>query len=148
MDAVFRASVMYLFLLIIFRITGKRTLGQSTTFDFVLLLIIGEATQQALLGNDFSLTNAVIVITTLVLIDVGIAFWKQRSQTMDKLLDGMPLVIVDNGEPLKERMDRVRIDEEDILSAARRTQGLERMEQIKYAVLERSGDISIIPTER
>mgnify|MGYP001124158055 CR=1 FL=1 len=148
MDAVFRASIMYLFLLIIFRITGKRTLGQSTTFDFVLLLIIGEATQQALLGNDFSLTNAVIVITTLVLIDVGIAFWKQRSQTMDKLLDGMPLVIVDNGEPLKERMDRVRIDEEDILSAARRTQGLERMEQIKYAVLERSGDISIIPTER
>jgi uncharacterized membrane protein YcaP (DUF421 family) len=148
MDAVFRASVMYLFLLIIFRITGKRTLGQSTTFDFVLLLIIGEATQQALLGNDFSLTNAVIVITTLVLIDVGIAFWKQRSQTMDKLLDGMPLVIVDNGEPLKERMDRVRIDEEDILSAARLTQGLERMEQIKYAVLERSGDISIIPTER
>lgn len=148
MDAVLRALVMYLFLLIIFRITGKRTLGQSTTFDFVLLLIIGEATQQALLGNDFSLTNAVIVITTLVLIDVGIAFWKQRSQTMDKLLDGMPLVIVDNGEPLKERMDRVRIDEEDILSAARRTQGLERMEQIKYAVLERSGDISIIPTER
>lgn len=148
MDAVFRATVVYLFLLVIFRIAGKRTLGQTTTFDLVLLLIIGEATQQALLGNDFSLTNAVIVITTLVLIDIGFALWKQRSQTLDKLIDGVPLVIVDNGELLKDRMHKARVDEEDILSAARRTQGLERMEQIKYAVLERSGDISIIPVEQ
>ena len=145
MSIVLRSCAIYVFLIVIFRIAGKRSLAHVTTFDFVLLLIIGEATQQALLGEDFSLSNAFLVIITLVGLDVGLSLWKQRSPKMDRLLDDMPLVIVENGQPLKDRMEKARIDQDDVLAAARERQGLERMEQIKYAVLERSGGISIIP---
>jgi uncharacterized membrane protein YcaP (DUF421 family) len=145
MDSVFRALAIYAILLIIFRISGKRSLSQITTFDFVLLLVIGEATQQALLGDDFSLVNAFIVIVTLIGVDIGLSLLKQRSPKLELLLDDAPLIIVENGRPLKERMDKARIDESDVLTAARELQGLERMDQIKYAVLERSGGVSIIP---
>ncbi|HVE89756.1 MAG TPA: YetF domain-containing protein [Burkholderiaceae bacterium] len=145
MDSVLRASVVYFGLLIIMRLAGKRSLAQITTFDFVLLLIIGEATQNALLGQDFSMTNALIVIVTLVGIDIGLSLLKRRSKALDRFLEDVPLVIVENGVPLKDRMHKARVDEEDILSAARHLQGLERMEQIRYAVLESSGGISIVP---
>ncbi len=70
MEVVLRALIMYSFLMVIFRIGGQRTLAQITPFDFVLLLIVGEATQQALLGEDFSITNSLIVISTLITIDI------------------------------------------------------------------------------
>jgi uncharacterized membrane protein YcaP (DUF421 family) len=145
MDSVLRSVAIYAILLIIFRISGKRSLAQITTFDFVLLLVIGEATQQALLGNDFSLINAFMVILTLLGLDIGLSLLKQRSKTLERWMDDTPLVVVEDGRPLKERMDKARIDESDILAAARELQGLERMDQIKYAVLERSGGVSIIP---
>jgi uncharacterized membrane protein YcaP (DUF421 family) len=131
--------------LIIFRVSGKRSMAQITTFDFVLLLIISEATQQALLGDDFSLINAFVVIITLIGLDIALSLLKQRSPTFELLIDDTPLIIVEDGRPLKERMDKARIDESDILASARELQGLERMDQIKYAVLERSGGVSIIP---
>ena len=145
MDSVVRALAIYAILLIIFRISGKRSLAQITTFDFVLLLVIGEATQQALLGDDFSMTNAFIVIVTLLGLDIALSLLKQRSPKIERLLDDTPLIIVENGRALKERMDKARIDESDVLTAARELQGLERMDQIKYAVLERSGGVSVIP---
>ena len=145
MDSVLRAATIYIALMIIMRVAGKRSLAQITTFDFVLLLIIGEATQQALLGQDFSMTNAIIVIVTLVMMDIGLSFIKRRSKTIDKVLDDVPLVIVEDGVALKDRMDKARVDEADVLSAARHLQGLERLDQIRYAVLERSGGISIVP---
>ena len=147
MDAVLRASAIYLVLLLIFRITGKRSLAQITTFDFVLLLVIGEATQQALLGNDFSVINAAIVIVTLLTIDVGLSLAQARFPRLRPWLDDVPLVLVEDGQMLQRRMDKSRISEADILQAARATQGLERMDQIKYAVLERTGEVSIIPKQ-
>lgn len=80
MESVLRAAAMYVGLLIIMRIAGKRSLAQITTFDFVLLLIISEATQNAMLGQDFSLTNAFIVIITLVTLDIGLSLLKRRSK--------------------------------------------------------------------
>jgi len=145
MDSVLRAAAIYIALMIIMRLAGKRSLAQITTFDFVLLLIIGEATQQALLGQDFSVTNAMLVIITLVTLDIGLSLLKRRSKRIDKWLDDVPLVIVEDGVALKERMDKVRVDIDDVLSAARHLQGIERLDQIRYAVLERSGGISIIP---
>lgn len=144
MDAIVRGFAMYVFLLLVFRISGQRSLGQVTTFDFVLLLIIAETTQQALLGEDFSMTKAFLLIVTLIALDIGLSLLKQRSPRLDRLLEGLPLVIVENGQPLHERMAKARVDEDDVMSAARELQGLERMEQIKYAVLERNGNISII----
>ncbi|HLU11929.1 MAG TPA: YetF domain-containing protein [Oceanobacillus sp.] len=145
MDAVLRGVIVYAFLLLFFRFIGKRSLSQITTFDFVLLLIIGEATQQALLGDDFSIVNALLVIVTLMIIDIGLSLVKQRSSKVEKLIDGVPTILVENGQPIDEHMQKARIDREDILESARELQGLERMEQIKYAVLERDGKISIIP---
>ena len=145
MDAVFRALTIYVFLLLIFRLSGKRSLGQVTTFDFVLLLIVAETTQQALLGDDFSVTNSMLLIVTLVSADIGLSLLKRASPRLDRILEGTPLVVVENGQPLLNHMKRARVDQDDVMSAARELQGLERMDQIKYAVLERNGDITIIP---
>jgi uncharacterized membrane protein YcaP (DUF421 family) len=145
MDSVLRGAAIYFFLVVLFRLAGKRTLSDVTTFDFVLLLIIGEATQQALLGEDFSLTNAFLVILTLIGLDIAISLWQQRWPRLGKWIEGVPLVIVEDGRPLHERMRRARVSEDDVLTAARERQGLARMDHIRYAVLERSGGISIIP---
>lgn len=145
MEPIVRAAAIYLVLLVLFRVAGRRALTEMTTFDFVLLLIIGEATQQALLGEDFSLTNAVLVIVTLLSLDIGMSLWKQRSKTVNRIVEGVPTILVDNGRPLRGPMDKARVRDEEILEAARRLQGLERMDQIKYAVLEVSGGITIIP---
>lgn len=148
MDAVLRAAAIYVALMIIMRLAGKRSLAQITTFDFILLLIIGEATQQALLGQDYSITNALIVIVTLVMLDIGFSLLKRHSKIIDKLLDDVPLVIVEDGVPLKDRMEMARVDESDVMSAARRLQGINQMDQIHYAVLERSGGITIVPKQK
>ena len=145
MESVIRPALVYLFLLLVLRLTGKRTLAQITTFDFVLLLIISEATQQALIGEDNSMINAAIVVATLIGLNILMSLLKQRSKWFDRLLDDIPLVIVADGKPLKQRMDKSRVDEEDVLDAAREVHGLERMDQIRHAILERDGKISIIP---
>jgi uncharacterized membrane protein YcaP (DUF421 family) len=147
MDSVLRALAVYVFLLVIFRVAGKRTMAQVTVFDFVLLLIISEATQQAMIGQDFSITNAVLVITTLIGAERGLTWVQRRFKKIDRLLDGLPLVLVEDGKPLEDRLKQERVDEEDILAAARQTQGLARMDQIKYAVLEQTGGISIVPKD-
>ena len=147
MDVIIRATTIYFFLLIVFRIAGKRSFAQMTSFDFVLVLIIAETTQQGLVGNDFSVTNALLLIVALVGIDIGMSLLKARSPLVEKVIDGVPLVIVENGVPLEQVMQKERVDNEDILTAAREHQGLERMDQIKYAILERSGGISIIPKD-
>jgi uncharacterized membrane protein YcaP (DUF421 family) len=148
MDGILRGLAIYFFLLLIFRLAGKRTLHQTTTFDFVLLLIISEVTQQGLLGEDYSVTNAIVLIVTLVVADIGLSVLKQRFKTIDWLIDGVPVLLVKDGQPLRERLDTERLDEEDILTQARLQRGLERFDQIKYAVLERDGTISVIPDRR
>jgi uncharacterized membrane protein YcaP (DUF421 family) len=142
---VLRAAAVYGGLLVIFRLAGKRTLAQITAFDFVLILIISEAFQSTLTVNNDSLGAAFLIAMTMIGLDIGLSLLKQFSRPLEKLFDDIPLVIVENGKPLKERMNKVRVDEEDVLAAARMTQGLERMADIKYAVLERSGGISIVP---
>jgi uncharacterized membrane protein YcaP (DUF421 family) len=116
-----------------------------TTFDFVLLLFIAEATQQALLSNDNSLINAMLLVGTLVTIDVLFSVFSYKWDFFDKIANGVPVVILEDGKPIKERMRRARVEVGDIMEAARRFQGLERLDQIKYAVLEKDGKISIIP---
>src|SRR5687768_17003937 len=141
MDSVLRTVAVYGFLLVVFRIVGKRSLAQITSFDFVLLLIVGEATQQALLGDDFSLTTAGIVIATLMVLELALSFIKEYSQSIDRLMESTPVIIVEHGKLLQERLERERVDLSDIMQAARERHGVERLDQSKYAVLERSGGI-------
>lgn len=145
MDAVLRAAAIYFFLMVLFRIAGRRSLAQMTPFDLVLVLIVAEATQQGLLGNDFSVTNAFLVILTLIGLDLLLAFLTRRSSLLDRWVNDVPLVLVEDGRVIDDRLQKSRVSKDDILEQARQTQGLEKMDQIKYAVLERSGGISIIP---
>ncbi len=145
MTPVLRALVIYGLLMAVFRLTGKRTLAQITTFDLILLLIVSEAVQNGMVGGDQSITSAFVLVVTLVGTDVALSFLKRRSTRLAQWLEGVPLVIVAHGRPLEDRMARARVDVDDVLAAARERHGLERMDQIKYAVLERSGGISIVP---
>src|SRR5687767_13821341 len=99
-------------------------MAQLTTFDFMLLVIISETTTSALVGEDFSVINSVLLIVTLVGLDVGLSLWKKRSPKVAQLLDGVPLVIVENGRLLEDRLNRVSLDVADVLTAARESQGL------------------------
>ena len=145
MDSVLRAATVYVMLLVIFRISGKRTLAQITTFDLVLSLIISEAIQQAMLNGDNSITNAFLLVVTLVLIDIGLAQLKERWPRIDRLLEGAPVVVVEDGSIHRDRMENECVDEAEILSSGREDHGIERMEQIKYAVVEQNGRITVVP---
>lgn len=133
--------------MIVFRLSGKRSLAQTTPFEFILLLIISEVTQQALVGEDYSITTSLILITTLIGTDFFFSLIKQRWRGFEKVTEGSPLIVVANGKLLENRARKSRVSEEDVLEAARNLHGLERLEQIKYAVLELDGSISIIPKE-
>ena len=148
MNPVVRGLAVYLFIFLIFRIQGKRSLKEVTTFDFVLLLIISESTTNALMGQDYSLTACFITVCTLVGTDYILSLIKEKSKWFERISDGAPLVIVDKGKPLKKRMEKTKVDEEDVLHAARQSYGIERMDQVKYAVLEKDGSISIIPMKK
>lgn len=147
MSSILRAAAVYLVLLAVFRVAGKRTLNDMTTFDLVLLLIMSEAVQQALVDVDNSMTNALLLVTTLVGIDILLSVLKHRFPSFGRALDGRPVVLVRDGHLREHVAAKERVDEEDVLSSARSAHGLERMEQIKDAVLEPGGQISIIPRE-
>jgi uncharacterized membrane protein YcaP (DUF421 family) len=147
MDAMVRAAGIYFFLYIVFRIAGKRSMSDMNAFDLLLLLIISEATQQAMVDQDHSFTHAMVLITTLVGLDILLSLFKQKSKKAEKLLDSVPLLIVENGKMIKENADKERVDEDDILQAARELHGISRIDEIRYAVLERNGTITVIPAE-
>ncbi len=147
MDLVGRTLAVYLLVMLLIRLSGKRTLAEVSAFDAVLLLIISEATQQALLGEDFSITAAVIMIAMLIGSDRALDWLEWRFDLVARLSQSVPLLLVVDGRPIHAhlRKSQVRVDD---LMAAERTQGLIRMDQIRYAVLEQSGGISIIPRTR
>lgn len=147
MDAVIRALVVYLVLLVIFRIAGSRTLAQMTSFDLILLLIISETVQQALVNTDRSVTHAFLLVLTLVGTAVLLSLLKQKSPMLERWLEGTPVVVIEKGKPRQDHMDQTRVDEADIMETARQQEGLHRLEEIEWAVVERNGDITVIPKE-
>ena len=148
MESVIRAAAVYLMLLMVFRVSGNRSIGQITAFDFILLLIISEAIQQAMITNDYSLMNAFLLVITLVGLDIMMSLWKQKSDRVARILDGVPIMVVENGKLYHDRMQKERVNESDILAAARGKHGLERMDQIKHAIVEASGGIAIVPKQQ
>lgn len=146
MDTVLRGASVYFTLMVIMQLSGRRTLAQMTPFDFILLLIISETTQQALLGDDFSITNAVILIIVLVTLDVALSYVKRRIPQAGLLVDGSPTVLISNGVPDEKALARTRVTIDDVLTAARE-QGIARLDQIRFAVLEASSGISIVPKQ-
>ena len=147
MESVLRGLVVYVFLIVVFRLSGKRTLSQSTNFDLVLLLIISETIQEAMVDNDQSMTNGFLLILTLIGTTVLLSLLKQKFPALERILDGRPLLLIGDGQPRTESLEKSRVDQEDLLEVARMNHGLENLGQVKHAVLERNGRISIVPKE-
>lgn len=140
-----RAALVYVFLLAVFRVAGRRTLAQVTTFDLILVLILGDATQQALVGEQGTPATAIVAVATLVLFDIGLSRAKQRWPQVDAVVDGLPIPLVVRGTPQTGQMAAEGVTHDDVLTAARERQGLSRMAEVEFAVLEQSGAISIVP---
>lgn len=147
MDAVLRAAAMYFTLVIAFRLAGKRTLVEITPFDLVLLLIIAEAVGPAMLDDDPSFTTSLLVVISLIGCQLVLSLLQSRFEVIDRLVDGRPILLVEDGRLLHDRLRTFRVDEVAIMEAARELQGLERLDQVKFAVLERSGRITIVPAD-
>ena len=142
--AVWRPLLVYGVLLVLFRSSGKRTLAKTTTFDFVLLLIISEAVSSALLADDHSITGALLAVMTLIVVDLGLSIVRRRWKFIDQLLSYEPTLLIHEGALLTRNMQREGIDEQDILEAARSTRSILQLADIRFAVLESNGDLSII----
>ncbi|WP_330984419.1 MULTISPECIES: DUF421 domain-containing protein [Enterobacterales] len=145
MDMILRAVAIYLILLVVFKIAGRRALLQMTSFDLILLLIISEATQQGLLGNDFSVTGAALCIITLIVMDMLFGKLKKYLPGAEEMIDGTAVVLVENGVLMRDKMKMADISVDDIMVSARNNQGLTELAEIKFAILETNGHISIIP---
>ena len=144
MDAVIRGLAIYFTLLVIIRLSGRRTLAQMTPFDLVIVLVISETTQQAMLGDDFSITNAIILILTLFTTDIALSYVKRWWPKTAHVIDGVPTVLVVDGRYDERALRGCRLDKEDVMEAARNQEGIERVGDIKFAILEVSGNISVI----
>ena len=142
---VVRAAVVYAFLLAVFRVAGRRTLAQVTTFDLILVLVIGDATQQAIIGEDFTITGGLVAVATLLLLDVLLSRIKHRWPVVDAIVDGLPLPLIVDGQRNREQMDSEGVSDDDVLAAARETHGLPQLDQVQHAVLEASGALSVVP---
>ena len=148
MESVIRGVVVYAFLFLVFRIAGKRTLAQSSPFELVLLLIIAETTQEAMVDGDHSITNSFLLITTLIGISILLSVLKHRSETAARWLDGVPVRVVRDGKWDREVADKERVDRDEVLQSAREAQGLQRMDEIAHAAVENDGRISVVPHSR
>ena len=147
MDLVIRAAFIYFLLLTMLRISGKRQFSEISTFDFVLLLVVSEAISQPIFGNgeEYSLTGAVILVGTLVALDILLSHIKRWFKPLDEVLESVPVLLIDEGRVVETNLARERVDPEDVLEAARVRFGIEALSQVKYAILERNGAISIVP---
>ncbi len=145
MESILRGAATYLFVWLIFRISGKRSLAQATTFDAVLILILSETTQAALIDNDNSMTNSMLLIATMLGIDVLLSHVKHRFHRVERVMDGAPVVVLDPSGLKQEVMDKERVDRQEVVTAAREIHGLANLDEVEYAVLEATGDITIVP---
>jgi uncharacterized membrane protein YcaP (DUF421 family) len=142
MDMVLRATYFYALVMLVYLTADKRAQGQLNAFDFVMMLVVAAAAGAGMMGN-VSLVDATLVLITLTGWNIVTTSAKRRWVRFDRLIDGVPIVLVEHGQVLKDRLKTTRVREEEIMSAARAVQ-VERFDQIKYAILERRGDISVI----
>lgn len=143
-EKVVRSVVIYLFLLIAFRLTGKRQVGQLTPFDLVVLLIISNVVQNALIGNDNSLGGGLIGATVLLALNRAVIELSYRWKRARRLLESAPTLLIHNGRILHDNLRRERITVDDLLAAIRRS-GVADPEQVRVAILEDNGSISVVP---
>jgi uncharacterized membrane protein YcaP (DUF421 family) len=143
MDIVLRAIVLYAFVVFVMRVIGRRELSSMTPFDLVLLIILGDAIQQGLTQDDYSVTGAMLAIATIAALQVFTSYLSFRSGKARRVLEGEPIVLVDRGAVIHKNMRRERMTESELAEEARQQQ-IPSIEQIEWAILESNGSISFI----
>jgi uncharacterized membrane protein YcaP (DUF421 family) len=146
MDLAIRAVFLFFFIFLLTRIMGKRELSSLEPFDLILLIVIGDAVQQGLTQDDYSVTGAVIVVGTFAMLQVLLSFLSFRFPRVRPVLDGEPIIIVQDGKPIEKNLKRERLTVQEVLVEARHQQ-IASMDDIEWAVLETSGKISVIPKQ-
>ncbi len=137
-----RAVVVYIFLLVILRVTGKRQVGQLAPFDLVLLLVLSNALQNSMNGGDNTVTGGVISAVTLVFLNWLLGYATYRSKKIGRFVEGRPQVIVHNGHVYRDVMESERLTQDE-LDAAIRLAGCASLHEVHFAILENNGQISV-----
>jgi uncharacterized membrane protein YcaP (DUF421 family) len=143
MDLVLRAIFLYFFVFAITRVIGRRELSQLAPFDIILLIVAGDAIQQGLTQDDYSLTGAVLVVGTFAILQLITSYSSFRIERLRPLLEGEPIVIIQNGQILDRNLKRERLTEEEVAEEARQQQ-ISSLDEVEWAVLENSGKISFL----
>jgi uncharacterized membrane protein YcaP (DUF421 family) len=147
MDLAIRAVVLYVFVIFVMRMVGRRELSSLTAIDLVLLIVMGDAIQQGLTQDDYSVTGAIIVVSTIAVLQVGSAYLGFRSKRLRRVLEGEPIVLVDDGRVLEGNLRRQRLTIADVAEEMRQQQVV-ALDQVRWAILEANGRISIIEKEK
>lgn len=143
MELILRASVIFWFLWLVVRGTGKRSLAELTPLDLILIVIIGDLVQQGINQEDMSLTGAIMAVSVFVVWTLAADAIARRSKRSSRVISGEPVIIVRQGKPLKERLEQERLTMADLHEAAR-MQGIGDLSQVEFAVLETDGKFSFI----
>jgi uncharacterized membrane protein YcaP (DUF421 family) len=144
---VLRAAVVYVLVLVLIRLSGKRSVGQFTPFDLIMLILIGNAVQNGINGGDNSLTGAVIMATTLIALNYAVAFVTSRSRRAEKIIEGVPTVLARDGKLFEGVLRRQLVSRDDFREALRMN-NLEDVSEVEIALLETNGSISVVPKKR
>jgi uncharacterized membrane protein YcaP (DUF421 family) len=147
MDLVIRAAVGFLFVFFLTRVVGRRELSSLEPFDLIMLVMIGDLVQQGITQNDFSVTGMLLVGSTVALMTVAVSYATFRFPRARPLLEGEPVIVLQDGKPIDRNLRRNRITLEELAGAARQQQ-LGSLDDVQWAVLETSGQISFIPKNR
>jgi uncharacterized membrane protein YcaP (DUF421 family) len=142
-----RAVVVYVFLLVLLRLTGKRQVGQLAPFDLVLLLVLSNAVQNSMNGGDETITGGLILATTLVLLNYGAGWLTYRSKSLEALIEGRPVIIVHDGKIDHRALRKAQMTKHE-LEASLRAEGCAGPEEVRFAVLENNGQVTVIPMAR
>ena len=144
MDLVLRTIAIFFFIFFMTRIIGRRELGSLEPFDLILLVVIGDLVQQGVTQNDYSVTGAFIVVATISLLTVAMSYVNFRVRPLRRVMEGAPIVLLENGQPIEQNLRRERLTLAELAESAR-LQQVENLEDVRLAVLETNGNISIIP---
>jgi uncharacterized membrane protein YcaP (DUF421 family) len=144
MDLVLRALVLFGGVYVLLRVVGRRELAQMAPIDFILLIVLGDAIQQGLTQDDYSVSGALITIFTIAVIQVVLGYVTYRSKKIRVVMEGEPIVLVEDGRVIEKNLHRSRIAAEELAEEARLSQ-VSSLSDVAWAVLETSGKISIIP---
>jgi uncharacterized membrane protein YcaP (DUF421 family) len=139
-----RAAIVYVVLMVLLRLCGKRTVGEFTPFDLLVVILLGESAQGALVGDDHSVTGSVLVFTTLALLNYAVAFASARSKKIDALVEGEPVVLIRNGRLHEAALRRNNVPISDLEEALRKA-GVRHRQDVELAMLETDGEITILP---